>query len=75
MVTIADMVIMDTVVVKDATVVIRRNIFAIQRTDVSRFTVNNLHYILIFNVLCDIQIVHRFISFQLNKYFGCLSMF
>lgn len=42
--TYAVMVIMDTVVVKDATVVIRRE-YAIQRMDVSRVTVNNLNYI------------------------------
>lgn len=60
--TIAVMVIMDTVVVKDATVVIRRYIYAIQRMDVSRVTVNKLNYILMFNA---IRISHIFKSFQL----------
>lgn len=51
MVTIAVMVIMDTVVGKDANVVIGR--YAIQRMDVSRTTVNKLNYIIIYNQ-CDI---------------------
>lgn len=59
MITYAEMVIMDTVVVQDATVVIRR--YAIQRMDVSKVTVNNLHYKLIFNASG---------VFSLKKYFG-----
>lgn len=52
MVTTAVMVIMDTVVVQDATVVIGR--YAIQRMDVSRNTVIKLNCIIIYNAQYEI---------------------